>query len=236
MEQQIGRTLAADEFARLLRLNERREPLVTQIATFLGIGIIEGRIAPHEHLISIELAERFNTSRTPVREALMILEQEGLVEFRARRRARVAAFSLQDVRDIYVVRADLMMLLGRLVATQATDLELDEFIAHVLDMRALVDADDVDGYFWSHVALQQRMTEVARNNALRTIVDSLGLRTLVLRRASLREACRPEQSVRDQERIVEALKARDGEYAAVLLGRSTRTALAAIERAAFTGS
>jgi DNA-binding GntR family transcriptional regulator len=233
MELDGSRALAEDELARLLRLHERREPLVTRIATYLGVGIIEGRIAPHEHLISIELAERFHTSRTPVREALMILEQEGLVEFRARRRARVAAFTVEDVRDIYLVRADLMMLLGRLVAARATDLELHELTQQVAGMRALVEADDIDGYFWGHVALQQRMTEVARNQALRTIVDSLGLRTLVLRRASLREHDRPQQSVRDQERVVEALQSRDGEYAAMLLGRSTRAALAAIEREAY---
>ncbi|MEU1167106.1 GntR family transcriptional regulator, partial [Streptomyces sp. NPDC005921] len=90
--------------ARLLRLRDRREPLVAQIAEWVGAGIIEGRLAAGQDLNSVDLSRRFDTSRTPVREALMVLEQEGLVEMKARRRPRVAAPSLQDIRDIYQVR------------------------------------------------------------------------------------------------------------------------------------
>jgi hypothetical protein len=73
-----------DELVRLLKLNERREPLVVQVATWVGLGVIEGRLRPGQDLNSVDLSHRFKTSRTPVREALMLLEQEGLVEIRAR--------------------------------------------------------------------------------------------------------------------------------------------------------
>ena len=74
------------DLARMLNLHERREPLVVQVATWVGLGIIEGRLRPGQDLNSVDLSHRFNSSRTPVREALMLLEQEGLVEIRARRR------------------------------------------------------------------------------------------------------------------------------------------------------
>ena len=98
------------ELVRLLKLNERREPAVVQVASWVGLGIIEGRLLPGEDLNSVELSHRFKSSRTPVREALMLLEQEGLVEMRARRRPRVAAFTPERVKEIYFVRQHLLSL------------------------------------------------------------------------------------------------------------------------------
>jgi DNA-binding GntR family transcriptional regulator len=91
------------ELMSLWRLSERREPLVVRVATWVALGIIEGRLRPGSDLNSVDLSERFRTSRTPVREALMLLEQEGLVEIRARRRPRVAEFTLTKIREIYEV-------------------------------------------------------------------------------------------------------------------------------------
>lgn len=170
---------------RLLRLRDRREPLVAQIAEWVGAGIIEGRLQPGQDLNSVDLSREFETSRTPVREALMLLEQEGLVEMKARRRPRVAAPSLQDIRDIYQVRRQLLSMLAALLVKDATDEEMTELRTQVVRMRKLADDGDVDAYFWSHVHLQERMTEIVGNATLKQILDSLALRTLMLRHLSL---------------------------------------------------
>jgi DNA-binding GntR family transcriptional regulator len=217
------------ELVRLLKLNERREPAVVQVATWVGIGIIEGRLLPGEDLNSVELSQRFHSSRTPVREALMLLESEGLVEMRARRRPRVAAFTPERVREIYYVRQHLLSLVGRLVADAATEADLADLRARLSRMQADAGAGDVDGYFWGHVALQEKMTEIAGNETLKGILDSLALRTLILRHASLAQPGRLAASVVDQLRIYEALEKRDGELAALLLSRATVAALDAIE-------
>lgn len=217
------------ELARLMKLNERREPLVVQVATWVGLGVIEGRLRPGQDLNSVDLSHRFNSSRTPVREALMLLEQEGLVEIRARRRPRVAAFTPERVRQIYEVREHLLELVGRLVAANADDSDLAELRQRVTRMREQADSGDVDGYFWSHVALQERMTEIAGNAALKGILDSLALRTLILRHASLEKPGRLPVSVAAQEQILEALEDHDADLAAMLLSRATRAAYAAIE-------
>ena len=175
----------AAELVRLLKLTERREPAVIEVATWVGLGIIEGRLRPGEDLNSVELSHRFNCSRTPVREALMLLEQEGMVEIRARRRPRVAAFTLQRVREIYYVRQHLLTLVGRLVAEHASDDDLVDLRRRLEDLQRRAAAGDVDRYFWAHVALQERMTEISGNETLKAILDSLALRTLILRHASL---------------------------------------------------
>jgi DNA-binding GntR family transcriptional regulator len=217
------------ELARLLKLNERREPAVVQVATWVGLGIIEGRLQPGEDLNSVELSHRFSSSRTPVREALMLLESEGLVEIRARKRPRVAAFTPERVREIYYVRQHLLALVGKLVAEAATAEHLASMRQRLSKMEEQAAAGDVDSYFWGHVALQEQMTEIAGNETLKGILDSLALRTLILRHASLAQPGRLAASVSDQLRIFEAIENRDGELAAMLLSRATVSALNAIE-------
>jgi DNA-binding GntR family transcriptional regulator len=224
----------AENLVRLLKLNERREPLVVQVATWVGIGVIEGRLQPGQDLNSVELSRRFKTSRTPVREALMLLEQEGLVEIRARRRPRVAAFTPEVVSDIYQVREQLLAMVGALVASRASEEDLADLRQRVGVMRKQADSSDVDGYFWSHVALQERMTEIAGNATLKGILDSLALRTLILRHVSLEKPGRLPDSVAAQEQILRAIEDRDAELAAMLLSRATRAALAAIDLSRWT--
>jgi DNA-binding GntR family transcriptional regulator len=218
------------EFVRLLKLSERREPSVVQVATWVGLGIIEGRLAPGEDLNSVELAHRFSSSRTPVREALMLLEQEGLVEMRARRRPRVAMFTARRIDEIYFVRGHLLSLVGRLVVQHATEDDLAELRKRVAEMVVLAKSGEVDAYFWAHVSLQERMTDIAGNETLKGILDSLALRTMILRHTSLAQPGRLAASVADQERIFEAIEQRDGDLAALLLARATVAAHAAVER------
>jgi DNA-binding GntR family transcriptional regulator len=216
--------------SRTLRLLDRREPLVAAVAEWVGIGIIEGRLVPGEVLSSVELARRFNSSRTPVREALMLLEQEGLVEIRARRRPRVAQPSLEDVQDIYAVRQNLLALGARLVVQRAADDDIEEVGRRVREMRRMADAGEVDAYFWAHVDLQEFLMQVAGNTVLKQILDSLALRTLVLRHRSLAQPGRLRESVEDQERLYRAYVDRDADLAAALMAGATLSARRAIER------
>jgi DNA-binding GntR family transcriptional regulator len=223
------------ELVRLLKLSERREPAVVQVALWVGLGIIEGRLKPGEDLNSVELSHRFNSSRTPVREALMLLESEGLVEIRARKRPRVAAFTPERVREIYYVRQHLLGLVGELVAAAATDEDLASLRSRLTRMEQDAAAGDVDSYFWGHVELQEEMSGIAGNETLKSILDSLALRTLILRHASLAQPGRLAASVSDQLRIYEAIERRDGQLAAMLLERATVAALGAIEESGWGG-
>ena len=226
----------SEELVRLLKLEERREPAVAQVATWVGLGIVEGRLKPGQDLNSVDLSHRFNSSRTPVREALMLLESEGLVEIRARKRPRVASFTAERVREIYFVRKHLLALVGSLAAERVTDADLAELHERLDVMKAYAESGDVDGYFWGHVDLQSRLMRIAGNEVLAGILDSLALRTLVLRHASLATEGRLTASVADQIRILEAIEARDGELTAMLLSRATDAALAAIDLSALTPS
>lgn len=85
--------------------------------------IIEGRIRPNVHLVAATLAQDLNISRTPVREALQILANEGLVTA-TRRGYVVREHSGEEIRHIYEVRAGLEEMAARLTAERASDDEI----------------------------------------------------------------------------------------------------------------
>ncbi len=90
----------------------------------LRAAIIGGEYAPGERLRAEALASRFGTSRTPVREALMLLEGDGLVEIEPRRGAVVRTFDPADLVDLYEVRAVLEARAAALAAARVTTEDL----------------------------------------------------------------------------------------------------------------
>ena len=94
-------------------------------AVYSGIreDIVSGALPPGQPLVEETLAERYAVSRTPVREALRRLEQDGLVE-RAERGMRVRVRSPEEILEIYDVRIGLEAMAARWAATRCTDLDL----------------------------------------------------------------------------------------------------------------
>lgn len=82
-------------------------PLPEQIAEALADDIIERELAPGSRLPEPALAERFGTSRAPIREALYLLDQAGLVERTPRRGTVVKAYSRREIEELYQVRITL---------------------------------------------------------------------------------------------------------------------------------
>jgi DNA-binding GntR family transcriptional regulator len=79
--------------------------LPEQIADVLSSEIIEGKLPPGSKLPEPTLAERFGTSRAPIREALYLLDQEGLVERAPRRGAVVREYSRREIEELYRIRS-----------------------------------------------------------------------------------------------------------------------------------
>ncbi len=216
---------------RLIKWHGRREPLVCNIAEVIATDLIFGTLRPGAELNSVDLAERFNVSRTPVREALMLLEQEGLAVVSARKRARVASPSQGEIREIYGLRSQLLALMVRELVTKVTGEQVRALAACVNRLEARVGAGQVDGYFRSHVEFQDLMAEYAGNRTLKRVLDSLALRTLVLRYVSASSPGRMYVGAREQRQLVEAIASRDADLAAAVITHSTLQALATVERA-----
>jgi DNA-binding GntR family transcriptional regulator len=207
-----------------------RPSLVSNIACELAADIIEDLRKPGDDLNSVELSRRFGTSRTPIREALMLLEKEGLVQIPPRRRPRVAALDTDEVREIYHARAALFDLIATDVARFAPADGIATLRAPLADMEGAYRNKDLNGFVWANVDFYDRNTQLANNRTVKRILDSLLLRTLRLRRLSLSQPDRMQKSLDDNTRLLKAYEDRDANLAAALIRSNHMNALAALEK------
>lgn len=207
-----------------------RPSLVSRIACEIAAEIIEGLRRPGDDLNSVELSRRYQTSRTPVREALMLLEKERLVDIPPRRRPCVASLAMDEVRDIYRARAALFELIATDVARSVAPGGIAALRAAIAEMERTCRVGDLNGYVWANVDFYDRNTQLANNRVVKRILDSLLLRTLRLRRLSLSQPGRMQKSLEDHIRLMKAYEDRDANLAAALIRSNHINALAALER------
>jgi DNA-binding GntR family transcriptional regulator len=133
-------------------------------------AIVDGRLAPGQRLKEEELARELGMSRTPIREALLLLHSEGLVESVPRRGATVRAYAVDDLDDVYELRAVLEGHAARRAATRVTadDVRrLEESCTRFEQLRAEDDLRDqvTENLFFHNVIL-----DVAASDRLRDLV------------------------------------------------------------------
>jgi DNA-binding GntR family transcriptional regulator len=223
---------AASDLAlrRCLRIDV--SPSARWIASEVAKEIIERKLQPLADLNSVELARRFGTSRSPVREALIALNREGLVILVPRRRPRVASISLAEAREIYMVRATLYALVARQFVERATRADLDELrrLQHALEEAAR--NSDFDSYLWNNVLFRERELVATGNSILKAMLDSVALRAMILRRQSIAVRERLPSSVADHGRLVQAYEEGDVDIAIAISQRLVYRGLDALESVA----
>lgn len=207
-----------------------RPSLVSNIACEIAAEIIEGLRQPGDDLNSVELSRRYKTSRTPIREALMLLEKEGLVQIPPRRRPRVVSLAMDEVREIYRARAELFELIATDVAQHAPGEQIALLRHPLSNMEEACRRSDLNGFVWANVDFYDRNTQLANNRTVKRILDSLLLRTLRLRRLSLSQPGRLQQSLDDNARLLKAYEDRDSNLAAALIRSNHINALSALEK------
>ncbi|MDR7160440.1 GntR family transcriptional regulator [Arthrobacter sp. BE255] len=148
-------------------------PLREAVRDTLRTRIFEGHYAPGTRLVERDLAAEFNVSRLPVREALRMLRQEGLIRDRASRGMEVSGLSAKDVEDLFDVRQSLEVLACRLAAARATEADLAQLQGlldeadRCLAKGAIMDAHRANSEF--HDAI----TRIANNDFLRSALEPL---------------------------------------------------------------
>lgn len=203
--------------------------LVTSIAETIAREIVTGRYPAETVLSSIGLSERFSTSRTPVREAMLILEHHGLVTIPARRQPRVAGVDRLQVREIYAVQAELLRMKFELCAQNADDGALQQ-LRKLHDEMIVADTKaDADAYFWLNIAFHDVAAEACGNMTLKRILEPLRLRTLQLRRITLLHPDRRAISLAEHGHLITACERREAELAGMIIQTLYLSALVILE-------
>lgn len=175
----------------------------------LESDIFMGRLLPGTPIDEDELAERFNVSRTPVREAMLQLLQSGLIEKSPRRPAMVARLDLPRLIHMYETVSELEALCARYAATRMTTRERDALVkAHELSEDALR-AGDTAGVGRHGRKFHSLIIESTHNSVLIETTTKLALHTLAYRRFQLSRPGLSEQNQQFHAAILEAILAGD---------------------------
>jgi DNA-binding GntR family transcriptional regulator len=188
------------------------QSLPEQVAARLSERITAGIYAPGRRVMEQEISSEFGVSRGPVREALRLLERDGLVTFLPRRGAQVTQLSIAEVREIFDIRAALNGLRDRQIAESPGRAELlPQLTAAVERLAGLAqNPDDADEYVEAVFELNQLLNDSAPNRRLRAILAALALQTLRYSRLGLSTPERRRQSVANWQRLVKAVREGDG--------------------------
>jgi DNA-binding GntR family transcriptional regulator len=144
-------------------------------------AILEGRLEPGQRLKEEELARELGISRTPVREALLVLQTEGLIDSAPNRGASVRSYELDDLDDLYLLRALLESFAARLAATRITDDEIAELRASNERFVALRARDDIVELVRENVRFHDVILAAARSERLAQMVRGVVQLPLVYR-------------------------------------------------------
>ncbi|MEV0032817.1 GntR family transcriptional regulator [Nocardia sp. NPDC050793] len=180
-----------------------------QVITAVRAAIDHGRMQPGVKYSVYQLADVLGVSRTPVREALLRLEEAGLVKFEARQGFRIVLPQPQEIAEIFAVRLALELPAVRKAATLADPALAQALAEQQRLMHSAAAADDESSFAHHDLGLHDLILAAAGNNCSRAIVKSLRETTRLLG-ASTAEATRTLHDIdREHDPIITAILGRD---------------------------
>lgn len=201
--------------------------LPEQIAERIGNAIIRGGYEPGARIQEQEVADQFQVSRGPVREALRILERDGLVQINARRGAQVTQLDIDEVNDLFEVRASLIGLAARLAAERRDPGLIARMRASLGRLAQAAKKSDADAYSSAVYRHNIMLAEGSGNRFVHRMVASLSHQTLRYARLGLSTPKRRAESMRNWRLLLSALQNRKpsvAQAAAEKLVRDSRDA------------
>ncbi len=190
------------------------------IADSLREAIISAEIRAGERLQEVELAERFNSSRTPVREALRQLESEGFITIRPRRGATVAAITSKDIEEFYELKSVLEGFAARQAVTRITDDEVRRMSRLNDKLENLRQKGDIPAMVEVHNRFHEVFVQACGNERLGNLLKNL-VNQYQRFRISLSHTDAIVESIEMHRQIVEAFRSRDAELAEELVRRNS---------------
>ena len=184
---------------------------------YVKARLLDGRFAGGTLLSENEIAQRLDVSRTPVRQAFVQLEAEGLLELYPRRGALVVPISPSEAEDVLEARMLIEQHAARRAARAGPGLA-EALREQIAEQEASL-AGDGAGFAWSDRAFHRAIVEAAGNQLLTRQYDALRDRHQRIAAVTIaRDPSRIERFVAEHREIAAAFEAGDGDRAAELLG------------------
>jgi DNA-binding GntR family transcriptional regulator len=177
--------------------------------------ILDNAWPPGHRALEQEVALALGMSRTPVREALLRLQNEGLVEVIPRHGMRVLPVSPNDMREIYQILTALECMAAELLAQrQPSGKELEPLVAATKAMDKALKAGDLEAWAAADESFHRQLVELAGNRQLQATVMNYWDRAHRARMVTLRLRPKPVNSTREHRALVDRIAAGDADGAA----------------------
>ena len=164
-----------------------------------------------------KLSEQFGISRTPLREALARLDQEGLVEIVPRRGIFIVRKSKDEILEMITVWAALESMAARVITQEASDEEIASLRVMFKSFKQDGLQVQTDEYSDANIRFHQAIIEMAKNLLIVRITDGFFMHVRAIRHRTIFESDRAKKSITDHMHIIEALEQRKTEHAGKLV-------------------
>jgi phosphonate utilization transcriptional regulator len=170
--------------------------------------ILSGELAPGAKLNEVTLAERFRVSRGPLREALRLLEESGLIYQEKNRGAFVRVVELSEAAELYEVRAGLDAMAGRLLAGRINAEQLNA-LRTLTDQMTSVDNKDVEQFHILNLDFHDQIVAMTGNRTLTDTYRTLAKQLVLFRKRNLMTPMAIPHFAQEHSAIVDMLEQRD---------------------------
>ncbi|MFC7391826.1 GntR family transcriptional regulator [Scopulibacillus cellulosilyticus] len=179
--------------------------------------ITEGVLQSGEKISDADLSQALGVSRTPVREALQILEMQGFVEMQPGKETRITAIDREDIPNIYQTLAALDETAVNAAIEKVTEediislIDINKNFAYAITEKDSLNASKLDEKF------HKKIIEISGNHYIDSFTDTLYMHAARVRFVYFKSYVPASISVKEHEKIIEALKAKDKQAAAKII-------------------
>lgn len=189
---------------------QKNKPMRERVYEILKKMIIDGEISPEEKIIETEYAEKFHISRTPLREAIRMLELEGYVESHSKGGVIVKNCTKEDVEEIYKIRIALEGIILEEVIKKSSQLDIKKLENIIKDtQKIMVENKNNDDVFKLFSKFNNTLYSIANMSRVEDLIKNMNLYLRRFRKMAIEDFERKKQAYDDHVELVNAIKEKD---------------------------
>ena len=192
---------------------KKHKTLVESIVEDLQSKIIKGQLKSGQRMVEAELCGKMGISRSPLREAFRILESQGFLVHEPRKGMHVSVVSMEELENIYVIRANLESLATNLAVKNGNPQILEELKKLHREMIQAAEAEETGNYHRLNLRFHQVLTEASLNGRLTELIDTFVKQTNRYRVVVFSTPGKLQASIQNHEDLIRSFEMGDAEEA-----------------------
>lgn len=185
---------------------EKNKSIREKVYDTLKQMIIDGVIKPGERIIETEYSNKFQISRTPIREAIRMLELEGLVESQTTGGVIVKTLTREEISEIYKIRIALESLIIEEIIKKINNQDIKKLEKVLKNTKKAFEVKDIEKVFSLFTEFNQILYDIASLPKVTGMINNINLYLKRFRKLSIDNPSRKEEAFEDHVQILEAIK------------------------------